>query len=90
MFNKKIRESYENICEFMGVSDEGHEIVRRGFNAAQFWEEISGEPRYIPSRSKASNIMSPILKVAHRILSYTIFGNIKNSGNVSLELLFVL
>ena len=90
MFNKSIRETHTNICEAIGVSNEGYEIVKRGFNATQFLEEISGEPSYNASRAKASSIKSLSLKVAHRILSFTIFGNIRSSGNVPLELLFVL
>ncbi|CAI9288965.1 unnamed protein product [Lactuca saligna] len=59
------------------------------FNEHYFWQQITNEPQYSSSSSKASSIIHPCLRLAHRVLTCTIFAR-SEVGQISKAELFFL
>ncbi|CAI9260680.1 unnamed protein product [Lactuca saligna] len=59
------------------------------FNEHYFWQQITNEPPYSSSSSKASSIIHPCLRLAHRVLTCTIFA-CSEVGQISKAKLFFL
>ncbi|CAI9297302.1 unnamed protein product [Lactuca saligna] len=59
------------------------------FNEHYFWQQIINEPQYSSSSSKASSIIHPCLRLAHRVLTCTIFSR-SEVGQISKAELFFL
>lgn len=59
------------------------------YSAGDFWYKITGQTDYNPQSAKASQISNPVLRLAHRILVYSIFFK-SDLGGVSQDELFFL
>ncbi|KAL4582345.1 hypothetical protein LXL04_006892 [Taraxacum kok-saghyz] len=59
------------------------------FDPAEIWEEISGGESLTKGRDKVSNIIHPCIRIAHRILSCTIFAR-KEPGQINTAELFFI
>ncbi|CAI9270798.1 unnamed protein product [Lactuca saligna] len=59
------------------------------FNEHHFWQQITNEPQYSPASSKASSIIHSCLRLAHRVLTCTIFAR-STVGKISKAKLFFL
>ncbi|KMS97284.1 hypothetical protein BVRB_7g177280 [Beta vulgaris subsp. vulgaris] len=55
-----------------------------------FWNLITGQAVYYPQRAKASGVVSPGLRTAHRFLSLTIFARGDSAGVVTSRELYIV
>ena len=59
------------------------------YPSVAFWNRISSLPTYTPPGAKGSSIRHPYMRIAHKILTSTIFGR-SDSGTVLNQELFFL
>ncbi|KAL4581118.1 hypothetical protein LXL04_017327 [Taraxacum kok-saghyz] len=86
--------NYADLNEFMGcpttgLVSHGQEDPAHVIEAVRLWETLIGNQGFYPNRSKAADILSPHFRVAHRILSSSIFGRIE-PGSIFNSELFIL
>ncbi|KAL4574266.1 hypothetical protein LXL04_021094 [Taraxacum kok-saghyz] len=86
--------SYEELNEFMGCAttglvSHGQEDPAHVIEAVRLWETLTGNQEFSPNRSKAADILSPHFRVAHRILSSSIFGRVE-PGSIFNSEIFIL
>ena len=56
---------------------------------ANFWMQISGLPTFNPSRQRAKHIVHPCWRIAHRVLTTSIFGRLEPGQINRCELFFL-
>ncbi|KAL4570160.1 hypothetical protein LXL04_025811 [Taraxacum kok-saghyz] len=86
--------SYEDLNGFMGcpttgLVSHGQEDPAHGIEAVRLWETLTGNQGFYPNRNKAADILSPHFRVAHRILSSSIFSRLEPGSIFSSELFFL-
>ena len=97
MYNTYHRLSMEALCSIVHKSSRNNIVAQnqlfpRAFSAATFWLQISNETQFTAGKAKASRIVHPVLKMAHRILACVLFPR-ESPGTVStyeLQLLWLM
>ena len=70
------------------ISGPGH--PPETFHAGEFWEAITGNSGYNPSRAKASGIHNPCFRYAQKGLAHTLFGRGESTGVCAKRELFLM
>ncbi|KAL4584161.1 hypothetical protein LXL04_008752 [Taraxacum kok-saghyz] len=86
--------SYAELNEFMGCAttglvSHGQEDPTHVIEAVRRWETLTRNQGFSPNQSKTADILSPHFRVAHRILSSSIFGRIE-PGSIFNSEIFIL
>ncbi|CAI9286950.1 unnamed protein product [Lactuca saligna] len=90
------RLTYEELDSIMGIDDpfrispqnqEYQDFLR--YPDANFWMQISGLATFNPSRQRAKHIVHPCWRIAHRVLTTSIFGRLEPGQINRCELFFL-
>ena len=95
LMNRDCEITVDQICELIGAPTQrtfGPNDNPPGFNSGDFWQEITGLTHYDPAKTKASSIIHPLLKVAHRIIANILYPRKETStiNSHELKLLYCL
>ncbi|KAL4570292.1 hypothetical protein LXL04_025944 [Taraxacum kok-saghyz] len=91
MMNQTYQINEDEICELIGAPTEnafGPNDSVPDYEPLAFWTQITGQANYDASRARASHIIHPLLRVAHRIIASVIYPRDErstvNSGELKL------
>lgn len=74
------------LAEGLDCNCEGILNAPSEFRSNRAWIDLSGHKEYDSRTSKSSKMGSPIMKMLHRIISYTLNARNRSNGKVGLEL----
>jgi len=86
--------TFEEVGNIFGCSPGNHGPATEPdsdlvYPSVAFWNRISGLPTYAPNKAKGSSILHPCMRIAHKILTSTIFCR-SDSGTVLNQELYFL
>ncbi|KAL4570143.1 hypothetical protein LXL04_025794 [Taraxacum kok-saghyz] len=91
VMNQTYEINEDEICAIIGAPTEnafGPNDSVPDYESLAFWIQITGQPNYDASRARASHIIHPVLRVAHRIIASIIYPRDErstvNSGELKL------